>query len=111
MKFFLDNCVSRKCETILNILSEDQDYQVVHLRSRFPANTPDPVWIKALGDEGDWIIVSGDMKISRSKAEQKAWHESGLTAFFFGQNWANQNIWKQMENLMGWWPMIVREKK
>lgn len=109
MKFFLDNCIAPVFVKALNILAERQGYPIVHLRKNFPANTKDPEWIRALGEEGDWIIVSGDPRISRGKAEQQAWQESRLTAFFFGDGWASRKYWNQAEDLVHWWPKIVLE--
>lgn len=65
-------------------------------------------WIRALGEEGGWVIVSADPHITRSKAERAAWAESGLTGFFLSE-WAHRQRWKQASHLMKWWPEIERE--
>ena len=109
MKFFLDNCIAPVFAKALNILAEKQGYPIVHLRDKFPTQTKDPEWIRALADEGDWVIVSGDPRISRGKAERQAWQESRLTAFFFGDGWASRKYWNQAEDLVHWWPKIVLE--
>lgn len=109
MKFFLDNCIAPVFAKALNILAEKQGYPIVHLRDQFPTHTKDPEWIRALADEGDWVIVSGDPRISRGKAERQAWQESRLTAFFFGDGWASRKYWNQAEDLVHWWPKIVLE--
>lgn len=72
----------------------------------FSRDTPDIEWISKLGDEGDWIIVSGDLRISRNKAERKAWLESGLTAFFLAGGWGQQELWDTSWRLIKWWPFI-----
>ena len=33
--------------------AELQKHEIVHLREKFDPATPDPVWIEALGSEGD----------------------------------------------------------
>ena len=109
MKFFLDNCIAPVYAEALNILAKKQGYPIVHLREKFPPSTKDPAWIRALADEGEWIIVSGDPRISRGKAEREAWHESRLTAFFFGSGWSSRSYWNQAEDIVHWWPRIVLE--
>ena len=109
MRFFLDNCIAPVYAKVLNILAERQGYPIVHLREKFPASTKDPEWIRALADEGDWVIVSGDPRISRGKAERQVWQESRLTAFFFGDGWTSRSYWKQAEDIVHWWPKIVLE--
>lgn len=109
MKFFFDNCVSFRLARAIGVLAEFQKYEIVHLRDCFDADTRDTVWLAALGKEGDWIIISGDTRISRSKAERLAWHESGLTAFFISDDWARTKFWTQAAELVRWWPSIVLE--
>ena len=107
MKFFLDNCVSITLVKGIRIFAEIQNYQLVHLTDLFPPDKPDTEWIREIAQDKDWIIVSGDPRISRGAAERRAWHESGLTAFFLGEGWASQTFWKQAECLVHWWPKIV----
>lgn len=109
MKFFLDNCISPRFARALKILAEVQQYEITHLAEKFDRSEKDENWLKVLGIEGGWVIVSADPRISRGKAEQKAWRESGLTAFFFGHGWANMGYWKQAEAIVRWWPQIVLE--
>jgi PIN like domain len=95
----------------LQALSELQGDQIVHLRAKFDAETRDHDWIKALAGEGDWIIVSGDTRISRGVAERVAWHESKLTAFFFGEPFPEDGYWKQAAALVAWWPLIQKQAR
>lgn len=107
MRFFFDNCISGNITEAVKILARIQDYEIAHLREKFPEDTQDVLWIRALAEEGRWVIVSGDPKISRDKAERAAWHESGITAFFFGEPFGRMSFWKQAEAVVRWWPDIV----
>lgn len=107
MRFFVDNSISPVLTEAIRVLARIQQYDIVHLRERFAEDADDVEWIPELGREGDWIIVSGDPAISRSKAERAAWHESGLTAFFFAEGFVNKRFWKQAEIMVRWWPLIV----
>jgi len=107
LRLFIDNCISINLAEGIRVLAKIQQYEIVHLREKFDPAVLDVEWIPALAHEGDWVIVSGDPRISRSKAERAAWHESGLTAFFFSDGFPNKRYWKQAEILVHWWPQIV----
>lgn len=93
----------------LAVLAEVQRHDLHHLREFFHADTKDVDWIRELGTDGEWIIISGDPRITRSKAERAAWQESGLTAFFFADDWGTRGFWKQAEAIVHWWPIVVLE--
>lgn len=107
MRLFIDNCVSIHLAEGIRALAQVQQYDIVHLREKFDEDTDDVVWISALAEEGDWVIVSGDPRISRNKAERAVWLESGITAFFLSDGFPNKRFWKQAEILVHWWPEIV----
>jgi len=107
VRFFFDNCVSVKFVQALSILAQIQGYELVHLTEHFPPDATDEEWLQSLATDRDWVIISGDPRISRGRAQRIAWQESGLTAFFFADGWASKGFWKQAESLVRWWPQIV----
>lgn len=109
MRFFLDNCIAPVYAEVLKLLAEKQGYPIVHLREKFSSDTKDEDWIRTLAVEEDWIIVSGDPRITRGKTEREAWRESRITAFFFGHGWSSRSYWNQAEDIVHWWPRIVLE--
>jgi hypothetical protein len=68
-------------------------------------------WIRALAQEGDWVVISGDTRISRGQAERAAWLESKLTTFFFGDAWSNHPLMVQASELFRLWPAILEHAK
>ena len=58
MRFFLDNCLAIRHARALNEMVKP-DHSFVHLQDKFPADTKDEDWIRRLGQEGDWIVISG----------------------------------------------------
>jgi hypothetical protein len=111
VKFFFDGCTSPYHAKGIRGFAELQDHEIVHLEERFPKDTLDVDWIRALAAEGGWIIVSADVRISRNPAERQAWQDSRLTAFFFASPWPNDNFWKQSTALMNWWPHITAQAR
>jgi hypothetical protein len=95
----------------MQALAEIDGHQFEHLRDHFPEGTKDPVWLRELGRQGGWIVLSGDTRISRSPVEKAAWHESNLTVFFFSEPFPNTNYWAQTAELVAWWPEIARQAK
>jgi predicted nuclease of predicted toxin-antitoxin system len=61
VRFFFDNCVSPRIAEALAVLELDYGNEVVHLRNRWSGRMPDPEWIAALGQEGEWVICTTDL--------------------------------------------------
>jgi hypothetical protein len=88
MRFFLDNCLAVRHARALNEMVKPH-HTFEHLQDKFSADTKDEEWIRALGREGGWIVISGDYRIGKSAHERRAWHESGLTVFFLSKGWTD----------------------
>src|SRR5262249_61333547 len=86
----------------------EEDHTVVSLRQKFPPDTPDVEWIRSLGHENqNWVVISGDTRISRNKHEHEAWLEAKLTFFFWAPAWSALGRWEQASKIVKWWPVIV----
>ncbi len=84
--------------------------EVVPLRTKFPGNSPDEVWLPQLLAEGGWIVISGD-QFKKSQAERELLRQRGLTVFVLDPQWANQPYWDKAARLVLWWPKIVEVAK
>ena len=107
MKFFIDNCLAPRLANALDAL--DDQNRVIALRERFSPDAKDSDWLRELGKEGDWVVVSGDPRIARGRHEREAWLQSRLTAFFLEPGWTNFGFWTQASKLIQWWPIIVKQ--
>ena len=76
---------------------------------KFNRNTADLVWIRQLGAEKDWVIVSGDTRIIKTPQLKAEWLLSGLTAFFLSPRWMSATYWPQISMLLRWWPNILEQ--
>jgi hypothetical protein len=109
LRFFFDNTTPPRLVAALRALEGDEGYNVEHLRERFSPDTPDVDWIRSLAAEGDWIIISGDVRISQNQFERRAWLESGMTAFFLAKGWTSLKLWDQTWRFFKWWPDIIAQ--
>ena len=110
MKFFFDNMMSPNLARAINCIEQGSDkHTVTHLSEKYNRRITDIEWIRALGTEREWVIISGDLRISRIAAERQAWLESGLTMFFLKDGWGNQKIWEYASRFLHWWPSIVAQ--
>lgn len=109
MRFFLDNNLSPTYCALLRAL--DPDKKIHHLRERWPPSTHDDVWLPALAAEGDWVVLSGDVRISKSAKLREAWKAAApkLTTFFLAPGWTNLGFWEQAWRIVRWWPLITEQ--
>jgi PIN like domain len=106
VRFFFDNTLSTKLAKSLHMLLEPE-HEVVHLKDRFAANTPDETWMSILGQEAGWIIISGDLRIRKNPHEVQAWRAAGHTTFFLKDGWINLPFWTQAWKLVKCFPDVV----
>jgi hypothetical protein len=106
MRFFLDNNISPRISRALRELEDRDENEVVHLREKFSANTTDEIWMRQLGTEGGWVVVTYDTSISRNPHEVKAWLDSGLVVFFLKSGWLSMAYWEFAWQLIKRWPKI-----
>lgn len=105
MKFLLDENLPPALARSLNELFRGE-HEVVALRGKFGPNVTDVVWINTLSKEGRWIIISGDRRITRSKAEYNAFRNSKLIGFFMCSAVNRSPVTKQAARLLILWEDI-----
>jgi hypothetical protein len=106
VRFFFDNNLPPKLAKSLNVLVQP-DHQVVHLKDRFAANTTDETWMSELAKEPNWVIISGDIRISKNPHEVAAWRAAGHTTFFLKPGWTNCSFWVQAWKFVKCFPDII----
>lgn len=84
-------------------------HEIVHLREKFGPSVPDMEWIDALRAEGRWVILSGDIRIAKHKAEKQAFKAAGLIGFFLAPSLQKAPTTKKMERLMASWVNIEKQ--
>ena len=110
MRFFFDRCtpiaIARMAQAVeggrQSITHHDED-------RRFQPTTSDIEWMQELFKDGDppWIVISGDGRILRNKAERKVLDEVGLPFFCLDKVWPNLEIYEYSWKFMKVWPKII----
>jgi hypothetical protein len=111
VKFFFDNCVAWRIAEALAVLLEHDGFEIVPLRAKFPENAPDEVWLPALGREGGWTVISGDVRIFKNKPRKLVWASARLTTFFLSSSWMGSAFTERQKaaRLLERWDEIVEE--
>lgn len=108
MKLLMDNNIAPILAEAVQVLVAPDGHVVQSLRAKFGrGDVPDTVWIGQLASEGGWSVLSGDMRITKRKAEKEAWRASKLKGFFLAPAWANYNNIERCWRLLRWWPKLV----
>ena len=102
MRVLLDHNLSPRLARALNELFAGK-HEIVALRDKFPETIADVEWIQQLSREGAWVVVSGDRRITRNKAERDAFRNSRLIGFFLAKGLYKSKVTKQAERLLALW--------
>lgn len=105
MRVLIDENLPPALARSLNALFNGK-HEVIHIRDRFGPGVTDVEWITRLSDEGRWIVVSGDRRITRNRAEYNAFRASNLVGFFLSKGLYKSSVVKQMERILALWQTI-----
>jgi hypothetical protein len=102
VKILFDNNLSPALAHALQELFKGQ-HEIVALRDKFRGAPTDVEWIAELSREDRWIIISGDRRITRNRAEYHAFRNSRLVGFFLSKGLYKAKVLKQMERILALW--------
>jgi len=83
------------------------EHEITYLAEKFARNVSDLDWITNLSKDGHWIVISGDRRITRNRAEYQAFRSSNLIGLFLSQGLNKAPVIKQMERVLALWPTIL----
>ena len=81
-------------------------HHVTWLAERFRRTATDLEWIQQLSAEGRWVVISGDRRITRNRAEYGAFQNSRLVGFFLSRGLNKATVIKQFERILAHWESI-----
>ena len=110
MNVFFDNCTSPVLATTLHGYIAHRGHAAHHIRA-LPCgpHAPDLVWIEMLSQSAQaWIVITGDGRIQRNKAERAAYRNASLKGFVLAPSYQKLPL-NQTAALLVWrWPDIER---
>jgi hypothetical protein len=105
VKIIVDENLSPALARALQALFVDR-HEITHIRFRFGPGVTDLQWIPELSREGRWVVLSGDRRIRRNKAEFNAFRASRLIGFFLSAGLFKAPLIKQAERILALWSGI-----
>lgn len=106
MKILVDENLPPALAHALQALFKDS-HHIEHARSKFGPGKTDLEWINQLNNEGRWIVLSADRRITRNRAEFRAFQSSKLIGFFLSSGLQKAGIVKQMVRILILWDAIT----
>lgn len=108
MRVFFDNCTTPVLAETLNGYLRHRDDSASHIRD-LPCgrHAADLEWMAYLAGTGDdWLVVTGDRRIQKNKAERAAFRQAGLKGFVLASGYQKTPIHQQASFLIWRWPDI-----
>jgi hypothetical protein len=106
VNFLLDENLPPRLARSLNELFKG-NHQVVALRDRFGQGVLDVDWINTLSQEGRWIVISADRRITKNRAEMHAFRHSRLVGFFLSKAVYKSKLTKKAARILALWDDMV----
>ncbi len=87
-------------------------HEVVHIKDKFGTGSlPDEDWIKALGEEGNWSVLSGDMRIAKKRPSRQVFLTNNLVGFFPAPAIMKLEFSKKVSRILYLWEVIEQQSK
>lgn len=107
MKLLVDNNLPPKLANGLAAFF-DGEHEVVHIRTKFSTGSlDDEVWIRLLGNEGGWAVLSADMNIARKRPSRDLFVSMGLVGYFFSPAMQKWPLHRQAARVLTIWPQMI----
>jgi hypothetical protein len=106
---FVDNNASPLLAATLGALIGKDGRRAVHIREieELGPSASDERWIRYVHRQpGDWIALSGDIRMSRNPAERAALRSAGARVLFLSRGFCAHPVNRQCAILLWNWPRI-----
>ena len=108
MRFWGDENISGKIIRILDLYDSSNEYR--QISDEFDRGTPDEVWIPGIARQfPDSIILSGDRRILKDRAQRTILDGSGLSFIYPDKTLAGQTFEEQIWRYLKVWPRVLAE--
>lgn len=105
MRVFFDNCTSPTLAETIDGFTRHRSHRAVHIRD-LPCgrHATDLDWITYLSGTGDnWLVVTGDGRIQKNRAERLAFRQAGLKGFVLASAYQRTPLHQQASFLIWRW--------
>lgn len=107
MKILLDENLPARLAESIQVLARDEPYEINHVIPWLGKGTSDVNWIRAVGREGGWVVISNDHHIATRPHEIAAWRQNGVIGFILPKMFNQLRFWEKAAYLMRWWETII----
>lgn len=107
MKVLFDENLPGLLAESVQVLARDEPYEVHHVIPWLGKGTSDVNWMKAVGSEGGWIVISNDHHIATRPHEIAAWRQHGVIGFVLPKAFNQMRFWDKAAFLIRWWEAIM----
>ena len=108
MKVLFDNCTSPVMARTLHGFISGEGDEAIHIRE-LPLDHPsDLEWMNYIRHEGsDWLVVTGDHRLSRNKAERIAFQRARLKGVVLANAYQKSPMSRRCAALIAQWPRLI----
>ncbi len=107
MNVLFDNCTSPIMASTLNGFIESDGHRAIHLRQLSMQHAKDIEWINYVSASGsEWLVVTGDQRIRKNKAEAQAFRQAGLRGVVLAAAYQKTQISRCCAVLIDQWPRL-----
>jgi PIN like domain len=111
VKLIFDHNLSKYMAHSLSALFHGE-HEITSIEDKFgTGDIPDLDWMPKLGDERDWCIISGDVRISKNKIEAAAFRKANLVGFFLSPALRKKSILLQTARILQIWDKLEAQSK
>jgi hypothetical protein len=107
LRLFVDNNLPPDLARGLNELFSGQHLVTCHRDKFGKTHVKDEEWIPALGTEGEWVVLSGDLNIPKKRPTRDLFLRSGLVGFFPRKAVMELPLHKKASRVLYVWQQII----
>lgn len=108
MKVFVDNCLSPTLASTLDGYLRHTGSEAVHIADapcgRHASDLEWIAWLRVGGS--DWLVLTGDTRIRRNRAERAAFRQAGLRAIVLAPGYQKVPVNQQASFVLWRWPDV-----
>jgi predicted nuclease of predicted toxin-antitoxin system len=108
MNVLFDNCTSPVMARTLHGFISGDGHRAIHMRD-LPLHHPSDIqWINYIkGQHDEWLVITGDDRIRRNKAERAAFRQAKLKAVVLATGFQKAPMNKRCATIVHQWPDLL----